>query len=276
MDRAARSLGSPEASAGEHAAGEVRRADAVAREAERVVDRRAVERADLRQVARGDVDRAAPGVRDRAALERREHRDQVAAGLLGDLGVDLDAPAQPRARREPPAAPAERDPAVARGAEVVHERARVGDALAAGPADRLEHVGDRLGQHDVRRGDREPVAQRPEPARGGVDRQHRARPRARARPRSRPRPRRGAACSARTRERSWITARAAVRAGRARAARAGRSRRRARPARAGSAASRSARAAPAPSSARDPVARRGGDDARRSRASCAGAVEAIR
>ena len=43
---------------GEYAAGEVRRADAVAGEAERVVDRTVVERADLRQVAGRDVDRA--------------------------------------------------------------------------------------------------------------------------------------------------------------------------------------------------------------------------
>ena len=55
---------------GQHAAGQVRRADAVAGEAERVVDGAVVERADLRQVARRDVDRAAPGVRDRAPLAK--------------------------------------------------------------------------------------------------------------------------------------------------------------------------------------------------------------
>ena len=93
-------------------------------------------------------------------------------GLPRHLGVDLDAAAEPRARGEPAAAPAERDPAVAGGAEVVHERAGVGDALAAGPAELLEHVGDRLGQDDVRGGDRDPRAQRLEAARGGVDGQH--------------------------------------------------------------------------------------------------------
>ena len=53
---------------------------------------------------------------------------------VGHLGVDLDLAAEPRARCQPPSAPPERDPAVAGRAEVVHERAGVGDALAAGPA----------------------------------------------------------------------------------------------------------------------------------------------
>ena len=70
------------------------------------------------------------------------------------------------------------------------------------PAQRVEHVRDRLGQHDVRGGDREPAAQRPEAARGGVDRQHRgagAHAPAGASRRSR---RPACVCSARTRERS--------------------------------------------------------------------------
>ena len=71
---------------------------------------------------------------------------------------------------QPAAAPAEHDPPVARGAEVVDERAAVGDALAARPADPLDHVGHRLGEHDVRGGHRQPRPQRA------------ARPRARGRP----------------------------------------------------------------------------------------------
>ena len=117
---------------GEHAAGEVRRADAVAGEAERVVDRRAVERADLRQMARRDVDRAAPGVGDRrgprapGTSSTRWRRVSPATSASTSTRPPRRAPG-----REPPAAPAERDPAVAGGAEVVHEGARVGDALAA-------------------------------------------------------------------------------------------------------------------------------------------------
>ena len=78
-------------------------------------------------------------------------------------GVALDAAAEAGAERERPAAPAEHDPAVVRGPEVVHERAAVGDRLAAGPAELLEHVGHRLGEHDVRGGHGEPVAQRAHP-----------------------------------------------------------------------------------------------------------------
>ena len=52
------------------------------------------------------------------------------------------------------AAPAEGDPPVGGGAEVVDHRPRVGDALAAGPADLLEHVGHRLGDHHVAGGQR--------------------------------------------------------------------------------------------------------------------------
>ena len=53
----------------------------------------------------------------------------------------------------PAAAPAEGDAAVARRAQVVEERAAVGDRLAAGPAELLEHVGHGLGQDDVARRD---------------------------------------------------------------------------------------------------------------------------
>ena len=88
------------------------------------------------------------------------------------VAVDLDAPVHARAVGQPPAAPAEQDAAVAGGAEVVDQRAAVGHALAAGPAELRDHVGHGLGQHDVRGGDREARAQAALGARGGADRQH--------------------------------------------------------------------------------------------------------
>ncbi len=115
--------------------------DAVAGEAERVVHGTAGERPDLRQVARRDVDRPAPRVLDAAARQRREHRDEVLVRGARGRGVDLDAAVHARADRELPAAPAERDPAVGRRAEVVHERPCVGDRLAPGPADRSSTSG---------------------------------------------------------------------------------------------------------------------------------------
>ena len=89
---------------GEDPAGEVRRADAVAGEAEGVVDRHAVERADLREVGRRDVDRAAPGVRDRAAGDGREQLVEVAAGLAATSGSTSTRPCRraPAASRPPP------------------------------------------------------------------------------------------------------------------------------------------------------------------------------
>ena len=85
--------------------------------------------------------------------------------------------ARPRRRapdRDPAAAPAEGDAPVRGGAEVIDQRAAVGDALAAGPTDLLQQVGDRLGEDDVRGGDAEAVAQGAAPGLdGGADRQHR-------------------------------------------------------------------------------------------------------
>ena len=137
-----------------------RRPDAVAGEAERVVDA-AVERADDRRVAGRDVDRPAPGVVDPPALEPGE---EAARGGGRPRPPPRRRPRRGRRSRAPAthaaAAPAERDPAVGRGAEVVEQVAGVGDALAPGPADLLEQLGHRLGDHHVARGQRQPPAQR--------------------------------------------------------------------------------------------------------------------
>ena len=77
------------------------------------------------------------------------------------------------AHRDAAAAPAEGDAAVGGGAEVVDQGAAVGDALATGPADLLEQLGDRLGEDDVRGGNGEALAQRPPwGLRRGADGEH--------------------------------------------------------------------------------------------------------
>ena len=57
-----------------------------------------------------------------------------------------------RGGEHPTAAPAERDPPVGRGPEVVEKVAGVGYALAAGPADLVDQIGHRLGDDHVARG----------------------------------------------------------------------------------------------------------------------------
>ena len=160
------------------------------------------QRPDLGHVARRHVDRTAPGVRDPAAGEGREEAQEPGVRLGGDLGIHLHAAVQPRAVRQPAAAPAEQYPAVRGGAEVVQERAAVRDALAAGPADLLDHVGHRLGEHDVGRGDGEPPSQFAQGAHGRGPWRAPRRPPAPARTRSPPPCRR----SARTCERSNTSA----------------------------------------------------------------------
>ena len=90
----------------------------------------------------------------------------------GHVVVELHAAVDPGAEGQPAAAPAEQDAPVAGGAEVVHQRAAVGEALAAGPAQLLDHVGDRLGEHDVGRGDAQARAQLGQRARRRAHGQH--------------------------------------------------------------------------------------------------------
>ena len=129
----------------------------------------------------------------------------------------------------------------------MQQRAAVGDRLAAGPAELLDDVGHRLGQHDVAGGDREPVAQPPHLAGGGVDRHRRgARAHAAARGLGDDAARavdvqRASPASPR---RSARRGRAAARAARTPAARGGRSRPSASPRRCGTPASRRPRASP--------------------------------
>ena len=71
----------------------------------------------------------------------------------------LGAPSEACAAGDPPPAPAEGDPALRRRPHVVDHRPAVGDAFPARPADLLEEVRYRLGQHHVAGGDGEAPAQ---------------------------------------------------------------------------------------------------------------------
>ena len=144
---------------GEDVADHPRGAHAVARVAEDVMDA-FVERADHRGVVGRDVDRPAPRVGDPPSLELREEAGEVGRDLGGDVGVDLGVPAEARAVDHPPSAPAEGDPPVVGGAEVMEHVAAVGDAFAARPADLLDDVGHRLGDHHVTRRERQAPPER--------------------------------------------------------------------------------------------------------------------
>ena len=129
-------------------------------------------RAEAGQVRRRDVDRPAPGVGDPPAGELREEAHERPSRVLDQHGVELEHVAPPGAIAHPAAAPAERDAAVRRRPEVVQQRACVRDRLAAGPAELLEHVRHRLGEHEVARRHGERTA---EPRKAGgrtVHREH--------------------------------------------------------------------------------------------------------
>src|SRR5260221_9064605 len=85
---------------------------------------------------------------------------QASCGGCDHFRVDLRPAAQACPHRDPAAAPAKCDAPVRGGAEVVDQGAAVGDALAPGPADLLEQLGNGLGEDDVGGGDGEGVAQR--------------------------------------------------------------------------------------------------------------------
>ena len=157
---------------GEGVGGHPRRADAVPREAEAVVDagRRGCRRSACGWVRR----RSARPMRGRSAARRGRGRTGRGAGATATATPASTSAwrCTPGSRDASPAAPAERDPAVRRGPEVVEQVAGVGDALAAGPADLLDQVGDGLGDDHVARGQRQPVAERPQGLLGSACGEH--------------------------------------------------------------------------------------------------------
>ena len=70
-----------------------------------------------------------------------------------------ERPADPTAEAGLPSSAAERDPAVGRRPRVVEREPRVGDALAASPADLREAIGNRFGQDHVTRPGDEPATE---------------------------------------------------------------------------------------------------------------------
>ena len=145
---------------------------------------------DERQVRRRDVDRPAPRALDPAARRApgRSGRGRRFARAITSGSTSIRPPVRAPAAIRPPAQPNRIRPS-RRGAQVVQQRAAVADRLAAGPADRLDDVRDGLGEHDVARGHREPVAQR-RAARRSPGRPRRPRRRRARGPCPSPRPRR--------------------------------------------------------------------------------------
>ena len=124
------------------------------------MDPPAGQRPEPRSMVVVDVDRAAPGVLDPDVGEAREPATQALRGAPGAARVMRERPPDPTAEPGPPSAAAEGDPAVGRRPRVVEREPRVGDALAAGPADLGQAVRDRFGQDDVARPRDEPAAER--------------------------------------------------------------------------------------------------------------------
>ena len=149
---------------------EMRRCDAIARVAGGIVDARVADAAERRQVGRRNIDGAAPGVLDRDAGEARKHQAKALCGLRDRPRVVREHIVHRSSR--PASAAAERDPAVACGAEVAQRRAEIGDQLAAGPADLLELFRRGSGHHDVAAPRHELATQLRPADTPGVDREH--------------------------------------------------------------------------------------------------------
>ena len=118
----------------------------------------------------GPVQLAATGTAEVNGYSSR--RRAASSGSIGER--PREARVDPRAVREPAAALAERDPAVARGPVVVDHQPRVRDARPVAPAAAAQRLGDRLGDRDVTRDDHERPAQLAHLAAPGVDREHHA------------------------------------------------------------------------------------------------------
>ena len=157
---------------------------------------------------------AGGSARRRSARPRRASRARRrAAGRTGAGALRPRAPSPRRPRRgrgcgrprtiRPPPQPKAIRPS-RRRAEVVDHRARVGDALAAGPAERLEQLGDGLGDHHVARGRGERAAQRPEAQQRAAGGEHRRARGDLARARSSRPPSRPPRSASATGEPSWI------------------------------------------------------------------------
>src|SRR5205823_898646 len=113
----------------------------------RVVDVAGIEPAEGRQMGGGHVDRPAPCVLDRHTGKRGEHEPESLGRLLDGARVPREHLVDGAAGASAPAA--EGDPAVARRPEIAERRAEIADELAAGPADLLDSLRRRRGEHYV-------------------------------------------------------------------------------------------------------------------------------
>ena len=115
----------------------------------RVVHPAAVSRPDLREAVRGDVNRAAPGVLEADIAEHGQEVSEVADHPGNGCTVGREDRPDASIKSSCPDPGAEGDPAILGGAEIADREARVGQRLAAGPADLRQAIGDRLGDDHV-------------------------------------------------------------------------------------------------------------------------------
>ena len=157
--------------------------DPVARVAEGVVDAATIQAADHRQVAwarrRSGHPRRARCAGRASAGKKRTRLRSTSATTIGSTSARPSSRSA-RTTRPPPQPNAIRPSAG--GAEVMDQRPGVGDALAAGPAELIEDVGHRLGDHHVARGHRQSMAQGPMAGERGAARQDHGRRRGPAPP----------------------------------------------------------------------------------------------
>ena len=145
------------------------RADAVARVADAEVDAAAT--AEERQPVRRHVDRPAPGALDAHTVEPGEQAAQAGLGAPLYRGVGEEAVVDLAAEPDLPGPGAHQHAAVVGRAEVVEERAPIGERLMPGPADLRERIRRGLGEDDPAAHVRDPVGNRPPAGHPGVRRE---------------------------------------------------------------------------------------------------------
>src|SRR6185312_6986827 len=132
--------------AGQHLAADHAGSDAVAAPPDAVQDvLAAAEVPEDRDAVRGAVDRTAPVVLDRDVGELRVGAAELGGDHRAAPGAAIEVRRDPGPVRQPGRALPEGDPAVSGGAVVVDHHLRVGDPLAAVPADLAQPPGDRSG-----------------------------------------------------------------------------------------------------------------------------------
>jgi len=128
--------------------------------------------AEERQMVGGDVDRPTPRPLDARPAEPRQQPPQPGFGASGRRRIGREPPVECAAVSDRPGAAAHQHAPVVRRPEVVEEHPPVDDRLAGGPADLLEQLGFRLGEHDIRAEVREAPPRGTPPGQRRIRRQH--------------------------------------------------------------------------------------------------------